>query len=92
MRIVGEIKHPSWKITLFQMDTRFSVKFEQGQLEQIYKFRTGDFIQTVQDVRRLITPAFIEKVADVFVQMTDLSTETLAAQRARELKEFDEII
>lgn len=92
MRIVGEIKHPEWKITLFQMDTRFSVKFEQGQLEQTYKFRTGDFIQSVQDVRRLITTSFIEKVAITFTQMTDLSKEALATQKAKELNEFDEII
>lgn len=92
MRIVGEIKHPAWKITLFQMDTRFSVKFEQGQLEQTYKFRTGDFIQTVQDVRRLVTPVFIEKVAYIFSQMTDLSRDTLVAQKEKELNEFDEII
>lgn len=92
MRIAGEIKHPEWKITLFKMDNRFSVKFEQGQLEQTYKFRSGDFIQSVHDVRKLITPDFIEKVGEVFAQMTEMSKATLTAQRAREMKEFDDII
>jgi hypothetical protein len=92
MRIAGEIKHPEWKITLFKMDTRISVKFEEGQLEQTYKFRTGDFIQTVEDVKRLVDRKFIEKVTSIFQQMTDLSTEAVTVQRERELNEFDEII
>ena len=29
MRIVGEIAHPSMKITLFQLETKFMVKFEK---------------------------------------------------------------
>ena len=62
MRIAGYIEHPKLKITIFQMDNRFTVKFEDGTLEQAYKFRSGNFINSVGDIRKLVDATFIQEV------------------------------
>ncbi|MFI5453168.1 hypothetical protein ACHMWN_13535 [Pedobacter sp. UC225_61] len=42
MRILAELPHPDCKITLFNMNQKYIVKFEQGQLEQSYKLSELD--------------------------------------------------
>lgn len=71
MRIVGEIDHQKYKITIFKMNERLSVKIEDRLLEQIYKFRDGSGIQNSADVEKLLTPAFMGKVAASFSTMQD---------------------
>ncbi|HKK75074.1 MAG TPA: hypothetical protein VJ953_08390 [Saprospiraceae bacterium] len=92
MRIVGEIKHPVYKITLFKMDTRYSVKFEDRDLEQTYKFREGAIVQSLKDVYALMDKAFMDLVDQAFEQMRNASVQALAQAQERHLDEFDEII
>jgi hypothetical protein len=46
MRVVREISHPQFKITIFSWNNRYLVKLEQGLLEQTFKISeldlTGD--------------------------------------------------
>ena len=62
MRIVGEIDHPRLKISIFKNDGKFSLKFEANLLEQIYKFRDDERLGSVDDVKRIVDAAFIEKI------------------------------
>ncbi|MFM2268613.1 MAG: hypothetical protein RL757_2054 [Bacteroidota bacterium] len=78
MRIVGDIPHPYLKISIFKMDNKLSVKFETGLLEQIYKFRNDFPTENVEDLKRLVTPAFIESVEKTF--------ETMQIQRLHALE------
>ncbi len=44
MRIIDTIEHPIMRISIFQMNQKYIVKFELGALEQSYKFSELDII------------------------------------------------
>lgn len=93
MRIAGYIEHPELKITIFQMDNRFTVKFEDSRAEQAFKFRTGPGLQHVQDLRRLIDPTFIDEVSRQMQQLHRLQAEALARHAPPETEdEFEDIL
>ena len=93
MRIAGYIEHPKLKITIFQMDNRFTVKFEDGTLEQVYKFRTGDFIHSVGDIRRLVDEAFIRDVSSEMARLREIHQNAQSRlQPEADDDEFDAII
>lgn len=60
MRILGYLDHPTLKITVFQMDDRLTLKLENGQAEQAFKFRMDGRIETLADIRKLADGEFIE--------------------------------
>lgn len=92
MRIVGYIEHPSLKITVFQMDNKWSIKFENGQYEQVYKFRSGEGVDKLQDAQELVNQDFIEQVQIFFTQLHQLKMKALAARNTIDEEEFEEII
>ncbi len=66
MRIVAELPHPECKITIFSMNNKYIVKFEQGALEQVYKLAEMDIINGVDGVFEIIDEVFIAKVIERF--------------------------
>ncbi len=92
MRIVGEIHHPSLKITVFKNDGRFSVKAEFGLIEQIFKFRDDPRLETFDDVAKVVDPIFIQEIEEIFKTMLAARHNALH-RNLRELEEeFDTII
>jgi hypothetical protein len=70
MRILAELPHPACKITLFNMNQKYIVKFEQGQLEQSYKLSEFDLTGGgANEVFQIIDEAFIETVVERFKNM-----------------------
>ena len=93
MRIVGEIEHPRLKITVFKNDGKFSLKFENGLLEQTYKFRDDERLATVADVKKLVDASFLEKIEDILRGMYAAKTETMQRHLAQpEENEFEVIV
>ncbi len=94
MRIVGYIDHPQCKITIFKMDSRFAVKFESGLYEQTYKFRVGNAIETVEDVRHFVDPEFVSTVLERFADMHRSSREAMGrlTEDMEKPEEFEIII
>jgi hypothetical protein len=92
MRIVGEIPHPVLKITVFKNDGKFSIKFESGLLEQIYKFREDERLQTFEDIQKLADEAFVEKSATLLSGMYDARNEAFDRNFKAEEEEFDLIL
>ncbi len=93
MRILGHIEHSSLKITVFKMDNRISVKFENPWYEQTYKFRQDEHLNDLADVQRLVDPAFIADIAQNMQQMHQ--TRHAAENRffpTTEEDEFEQII
>ena len=78
MRIVGNIPNPIMKITIFQMETRFSVKFEIGSMEQVYRIRKSDRFQSAQQVKEFIDPEFQQKVLEEFKNMGAIMKSALS--------------
>lgn len=93
MRIIGEIEHPIYKVTLFQHDQRLSIKCEDMDLEQTYKFRMGPGLDNASDLKALADDAFFEEVALHFkgLKRTAISMRKRGQQRSGE-QEFPEII
>lgn len=69
MRTVAELPHPDCKITIFSMNQKFIIKFEQGVLEQTYKISELDITDGVNGVFQLIDDEFITHVLSVFKSM-----------------------
>ncbi|MEL7123268.1 MAG: hypothetical protein AAFO07_27720 [Bacteroidota bacterium] len=92
MRIIGYIKHPVLKITVFQMDNRLSVKLETGLYEQTYKFRQGGMINTLEDVKKIITEEFTQAVLDQVEEMHQIKNTALKRMHSEKEDSFDDII
>ena len=70
MRVVGEIPHPSCKITILAWNNRYLLKIEQGLLEQTYKINEYDLAGD-HDLHTIADETFIQNALAVFEQMRD---------------------
>lgn len=69
MRVVAELPHPECKITIFSMNSKYIVKFEQGAIEQTYKLAEMDVLNGVDGVFEIIDETFIKSVIENFKTM-----------------------
>jgi hypothetical protein len=70
MRIIAELPHPECKITLFNMNNKYIIKFEQGQLEQSYKLSELDLSGGgVNEIFQIIDEEFMTTVVERFKTM-----------------------
>ena len=69
MRVVAELPHPKCKISIFSMNMKYIIKFEQGTLEQTFKLAEMDLIKGIDSVFEILDEEFINKVADRFDAM-----------------------
>ena len=76
MRVIAELPHPDCKITLFNMNQKYIVKFEQGTLEQSYKLSELDLTGGgANEIFQMLDEVFIQTVVERFKTMrTDFST------------------
>jgi gamma-glutamylcyclotransferase (GGCT)/AIG2-like uncharacterized protein YtfP len=68
MRIVKEIPHPRFKITVFSWNNKYIVKIEEAHLEQIYKIDEHQ-VSGLDELERMISTPFLLKVMERFVAM-----------------------
>ena len=93
MRIIGEISHPTLKITVFKMGERTSVKLENAQYEQTFKLGTDERFQSVEDIQRWADGEFLAQALRQFEAMHQ--NKMAATQRAFPINaeaEFETII
>ncbi|MGJ1362666.1 hypothetical protein ACR79B_09585 [Sphingobacterium spiritivorum] len=69
MRVLAELPHPDCKISIFGMNQKFIIKFEQGVLEQSYKLAETDVVGGVNGVFELLDETFIQHVLNHFQEM-----------------------
>ncbi|MFD2554683.1 hypothetical protein [Sphingobacterium tabacisoli] len=69
MRVLAELPHPDCKITIFGMNQKFIIKFEQGNLEQSYKIAESDVLNGVNGVFEILDEQFINHVLQSFTRM-----------------------
>ncbi|MBP8067115.1 MAG: hypothetical protein KAY27_01000 [Pedobacter sp.] len=70
MRILAELPHPLCKITLFNMNQKYIVKFEQGQLEQSFKLSELDLTGGgANEIFQMLDEEFIATVVERFKTM-----------------------
>lgn len=93
MRIIGYIEHPTLKITIFNMDSKFSIKFETGMYEQTYKLRPTPSITGIDEIKKLVDAAFIEEVLAEFGTLNRIRNSALERfLPKRPEDEFEKII
>lgn len=68
MRIVKEITHPQYKITVFSWNTKYLIKMERGLIEQTYKVPETE-LSGDQEIEKLISKDFMDKVLARFDEM-----------------------
>lgn len=69
MRVIAELPHPECKISLFSMNSKYIIKFEQGTLEQTYKIAEVDIVGGVNGVFEMLDQEFIDTVLTRFAAM-----------------------
>ncbi len=76
MRIIAELPHPEFKVTIMMMNQKYIVKLEQGSLEQTYKVAEMDLTNGVDSVFELLDETFLSTVAIRFIEMRKDFKET----------------
>lgn len=90
MRILGYIDHPTYFVTVFRMEDKFSIQFEKGLLVQTYKYRSGPQLSNLKELEAMVNADYLNRVEQVFQQMELTKTKHLPAPIDED--EFDEII
>ena len=58
MRIIGEIPHPTYKITVLSMNEKITIQIEDRLVSQSFTFRDGSGIKDLSSADKLLTPEF----------------------------------
>jgi len=89
MRIVSEWTYKHLRVTIFHYNERYSIKLEDGLLEQTYKFRSGQ-VDNLDDIKKKVNTDFYDKAINIFKTMNNNKTNILESGDTEE--EFDLII
>ncbi|MHB8207540.1 hypothetical protein [Mucilaginibacter sp.] len=76
MRIIAELPHPEFKISILNMNQKFIIKIEKGSIEQSYKIPEMDLTDGVNSVFELLDEAFLKTVSLRFEEMKKDFKET----------------
>lgn len=69
MRIIATLnKHPKITTTIFQMNDKYIIKFEAGNMEQIFKIPQTE-VAGIEAIDKMLTEDFITKVIERFNEM-----------------------
>ena len=68
MRVVAEIPHPDFKITVFSWNEKYLLKLERGMLEQTYKISAMD-VSGDDEIKNMLSEDFLKTVGNIFMQM-----------------------
>jgi hypothetical protein len=69
MRIIAELPHPEFKISILNMNQKYIVKIEQDTLEQTYKMSEMDLTDGVNSIFELLDEEFLKTVSARFKEM-----------------------
>ena len=63
MRIIAELPHPDFKISILNMNQKFIIKIEKGSLEQTYKIPEMDLTDGVNSAFEILDEEFLKTVS-----------------------------
>ncbi len=70
MRLVKEIQHERYRITVHNYNAKYLVKIELGQFEQIFKISETD-VYSLDEIDKMLTPELLSNTLVRFVQMRE---------------------
>ncbi len=68
MRVIAEIPHERYKIQIFNYNSKYLVKVELGQFEQIFKIGELD-VNGIEDIKSMFTDELLENCLQRFIGM-----------------------
>jgi hypothetical protein len=68
MRVVADIPHPRYKIQIFNYNSKYMLKVELGQFEQVFKIGEAD-VFGLDEVKAMITQELLDNALDRFMSM-----------------------
>lgn len=68
MRLVQNIQHPTFKISLFSTDKEYTLQLEAGPMIQSFKF-SKDIYSNPSEIEQALSEDFLDKVHDTFNDM-----------------------
>lgn len=74
MRLIAGVPHNRYKIQIFNYNSKYIVKIELDQYEQVYKINETD-VNGLEDVKKMISESLLSNSLKRFVDMrSDWST------------------
>jgi len=70
MRLIKEIPHERYRITVHNYNAKYLVKIELGQFEQTFKIGETD-VQSIEDLEGMLTPQLLSNCLQRFIQMRE---------------------
>ena len=89
MRIIGEIPHAVYKITVLKMNEKVTIQIEDRLVSQYFVFRDGSGIKDLSTAEQLLTFDFMQKVSTRFNSMNKDYMEALEKIAENHLDDFD---
>ena len=68
MRLIADIPHEKYKIQLLNYNSKYIMKIELGQFEQIFKIGETD-VMSLQEVKNMLTPQLLSNCLQRFIRM-----------------------
>jgi hypothetical protein len=89
MRIIGEIPHAVYKITVLKMNEKITIQIEDRLVSQSFVFRDGSGIRDLATADQLLTFEFMQKVSTRFKSMNQDYITALEKINEEQLDDFD---
>ena len=70
MRLIKEIPHERYRISVHNYNAKYLVKIELGQFEQTFKIGETD-VQSLDDLEGMLTPQLLSNCLHRFIQMRE---------------------
>ena len=68
MRLITEVPHSRYKIQIFNYNSKYIVKIELDQYEQVYKIGETD-VNGVEDVVKMVNESILKNSLTRFIEM-----------------------
>ncbi len=91
MKIVLEIPHPNYKITIFKSGFKHIVKFDQSAFDLSIKFLDGEF-ENLAHLKRLILEKCLPQLEPVFDVLREVKAKSLAGDPPTRTEDFPQIL
>jgi len=70
MRVIEEIPHPKYKIQILNYNSKYILKIELDQFEQLFKIAELD-VFGIEDIKKMITNELLENSLNRFLSMRE---------------------
>jgi hypothetical protein len=68
MRLIKDIPHERFKIQLLNYNSKYIVKIELGQFEQLFKIGELD-VDSIETIEKMLTPELLSNCLHRFIEM-----------------------